>query len=222
MGFSDELRSKASPIWDKEKLHPFVRGIGDGSLSLNRFAYYMRQDYIFLIEYCRVLAMAVAKARSLKDMGWFATLLHETLSTEMELHRSFCQEIGIGRQELEETLPSPTTMAYTRHLTSTAFSGSLGELAASILPCQWGYCEISQTLAAGGAPTSQPHYAKWIDMYNSSEFAQLADFLRHLLDRLAKESGSQELRRMEDAFLTSSRYEYQFWDAAYRMEQWPV
>ena len=222
MGFSDELREKGGPIWDKEKAHPFVTGMGRGDLSPDRFDYYMRQDYIYLIEYCRGLALALAKAQELEDMGWIASLLHATLNTEMALHRSFCQELGIGLQELEQTQPSPTTMAYTRYLLKTAYSGSLGEIIASLLPCQWGYCEIGQALAKAGAPAAQPYYARWIEMYNSPEFAELADGMRGMLDRLAADSSPEELHRMEEAFLISSRYEYLFWDAAYSMEEWPI
>ena len=90
MGLSDELRSRAAPIWEREQSHPFVTGIGDGSLSLDRFRYYMRQDYVFLIDFCRAISLGVAKASQISDMGWFATLIHETLNTEMALHVSFC------------------------------------------------------------------------------------------------------------------------------------
>ena len=222
MGFSDELRKTAGPIWDKEKQHPFVVGIGDGTLALDSFRYYMRQDYIFLIEFCRVLAMAVAKADNLEDMGWFARLLHETLNTEMALHRSFAQEFGISSEELEVTRASPTTQAYTRHLIQTAYSGSLGEIVAALLPCQWGYCEIGQHLAVAGMPKDQPLYARWIEMYNSPEFAALAEGLRGLVDSIGQDASLKEKGRMEEAFLLSSRYEYLFWDACYRMEEWLV
>jgi len=222
MGFSDDLRAKGAKIWDQEKKHPFVTGIGDGTLDLDRFRYYMRQDYVFLVDFCRAVSLAVAKADDLDDMGWFARLLHETLNTEMSLHVGFCQDLGITEDELRATEPSPTTMAYTRHLVETAFSGGAGEIAAAILPCSWGYCEIGQMLAGLGAPTDQPLYSRWIEMYSAPEFAELADWLRSFIDRMAKEGGPQDLKRMEDTFLVSSRYEYMFWDAAYRMEQWPV
>ena len=222
MGFSDELRQKGAPIWDREKQHPFVTGIGDGSLSLDRFRYYMRQDYIFLIDFCRAISLAVAKTRSVEDMGWFARLLHETLNTEMSPHVSFCEELGITEEELKSAQPSPTTLAYTRHLIQTAFSGGVGEIAAAMLPCSWGYCEIGQTLYDKGLPAEQPMYSRWIEMYNSREFADLASWLRSFIDRVALESGEQELKRMEDAFLVSSQYEFMFWDAAYRMEDWPI
>ena len=109
MGFSDELRQTVADMWDREKQHPFVTGIGDGTLEPERFRYYMRQDYVFLIDFCRAISLAVAKAEDVEDMGWFARLLHETLNTEMALHISFCEDFGIGEAELKSTEPSPTT-----------------------------------------------------------------------------------------------------------------
>ena len=72
MGYSEDLRSRAAPIWESEQSHPFVTGIGDGTLPLDRFKYYMRQDYVFLIDFCRAISLAVAKSPGLEEMGWFA------------------------------------------------------------------------------------------------------------------------------------------------------
>ena len=222
MGFSEDMRRECAEIWDTEHNHPLVTGIGDGSLDLEKFRFYMRQDYIYLIDYCRVIALAAAKTQDVEDMGWFAKLLDETLNTEMSLHVSFCEDFGISEEELLATRPSPTTQAYTRHLLQIAFRGCIGEISSSILPCMWGYSEIGQMLYDRGVPTSAPLYARWIEMYNSPEFAELAAWLRGFLDRIAKGCGEAELERMREAFVVSSRYEYMFWDAAWRMEEWPV
>ena len=222
MGFSDELRQRAASTWDKEKAHPFVTGIGDGTLSLDNFRYYMRQDYVFLIEFCRAISLAVAKARTLEDMGWFAQMIHETLNMEMALHVSFCADFDITEEELLATKPSPTTWAYTRHMINTAHQGTVGETAAVILPCSWGYAEIGQALYAQGTPKDQPLYTRWIETYNSQEFADIADWLRGFVDKHAETAGTSELEAMERAFRISSQYEYMFWDAAWRMEEWPV
>ena len=222
MAFSDELRRKGAPIWDREHSHPFVTGIGDGSLTLDQFRYYMRQDYLFLVDFSRAVALAAAKARTLEDMGWFARLMHETLNTEMALHVGFCEDFGISEEELRGTAASPTTLAYTRFLLQTAFSQSAGVIASAILPCSWGYSEIGQMLYDRGLPEGQPLLARWIEMYNAPEFAELADWLRSFIDREAEVSGQRELEQMESAFIRGSQYEYMFWDAAYRMEEWPV
>ena len=222
MGFSDELRQRAASTWDKEKAHPFVTGIGDGTLPLDNFRYYMRQDYVFLIEFCRAISLAVAKARTLEDMGWFAQMIHETLNMEMALHVSFCADFDITEEELLATKPSPTTWAYTRHMINTAHQGTVGETAAVILPCSWGYAEIGQALYAQGTPKDQPLYTRWIETYNSQEFADIADWLRGFVDKHAETAGTSEKETMERAFRISSQYEYMFWDAAWRMEEWPV
>ena len=222
MGFSNDMWRKCAEIWDTEHNHPLVKGIGDGSLELDKFRYYMQQDYIYLIDFCRVIALAAAKTPDVEDMGWFAKLLDETLNTEMALHVSFCEDFGISEAELLATQPSPTTQGYTRFLLQVAYEGSIGEISSAILPCMWGYSEIGQMLYDRGLPEDAPLYARWIEMYNSEEFADLAARLRGFLDRIAEECGNDELGRMQDAFVTGSRYEYMFWDAAWRMEEWPV
>ena len=222
MDFSAKLLSKGAPITDKVISHPFVTGIGDGSLEIEKFRYYMRQDYLYLIDFCRAISLAVAKAGSVEDMGWFAGLVDGTLNTEMSLHVSFCGDFGIAEEELESTEPSPTTMAYTRHLIKTAYSGGVGEIASSLLPCMGGYSEIGRMLHARGLPPAQPLYARWIKTYSALEFAELTVSLRAFIDRIALSSGKAETRKMEETFLVSSRYEYKFWDAAFHMEQWPV
>ena len=62
-----------------------------------------------------------------------------------------------------------------------------------------------------------PFYAQWIDMYASPEFAALATWLRELLDSLA---GTASEERLVEIFRASARYEYLFWEMAYRLERW--
>ncbi len=139
--------------------------MGDGSLPVEKFKYYMMQDYVYLIDYSRVLALASARAPDLETMGWFAQLLDETLNTEMDLHRIYCAEFGISRQRLEDTRPAPTTIGYTSFLLKVAHQGSFGELVAALLPCQRGYWEIGEHLARRGEPGEAPLYGQWIHMY---------------------------------------------------------
>lgn len=219
MNLSERLYQAAAPIWQKTLTHPFVIGLGEGTLPLENFRFYMCQDYVFLIEYSRLLALATAKAPDLDTMGRFAGLLDATLNREMALHREFAAQCGIDAANLATTQPAPTTYAYTRHLVRVAALGDLAEIVAALLPCQWGYCDIGQTLARRGKPAATPFYSQWIDMYASAEFAALAQWLRELLDSLV---GTTKEDRLVEIFCTSARYEYLFWEMAYRMEIWPV
>ena len=80
MKFSKRLYENVLPIWQKNHAHPFVQGLGDGTLDKNKFRFYMIQDYLYLIEYAKVFALGAVKATDLKTMGKFATLLDSTLN----------------------------------------------------------------------------------------------------------------------------------------------
>ncbi len=219
--FTDRLRRLAQPVWEAEHSHPFVRGIGEGTLDIEKFKFWVRQDYLFLIDYARALALAAARAPDLETMRRFSDLADSTLTVEMDLHRSYAAEFGIRPEELETEVKAPTTRGYTDFLLRTAAVEGFPELTCALLPCMWGFSEIGRRLAQGARPSDQ-RYAKWIDMYASTEFAELAAWCRDLVDRTAAGLPGETLRRMEEAFLTSSRYEYLFWEMAWREERWPV
>jgi len=218
--FSERLYRLAQPIWEAQHSHPFVRGIGDGTLEVEKLKFWVRQDYLFLIDYARLLALAVARAPDLPVMRRFADLVHATLNVEMDLHRSYAAEFGISTAELEAEEKAPTTRGYTDFLLRVASLDEFSELIAALLPCMWGFSDIGQRLAQGPGPTDE-RYVKWIEMYSSAEFAELAAWCRALVDRVAAGLPEDRLRRMEDAFLTSSRYEHMFWEMAWRQERWP-
>ena len=79
--FYRELREKTDPLWEAIFHHPFVTGVGDGTLSRDRFEFYLKQDYVYLIDFSRVFALASAKSGTLPEMGTFAALLHATMNT---------------------------------------------------------------------------------------------------------------------------------------------
>jgi thiaminase/transcriptional activator TenA len=219
-GLSADLRSAADEIWDAQHSHPFVHGIGDGTLDLERFRFWIRQDYLFLIEYSRLLALATARAPDLDTMMRFADLMHSTLHEEMDLHRSYSADLGIPAVDLDQEKMAPTTRGYTDYLLRTATVGDFAELVAALLPCMWGFNEIGCRLAERGLP-GEEHYARWIRMYASDEFTALVSWLRELTDRISTNLAGASWDRMREAFLTSSRYELSFWEMAWTLETWP-
>ncbi|RDI71887.1 thiaminase II [Halopelagius longus] len=221
MAFTDELEPEADEIWTAIVEHPMVRRLGEGTLDEGPFREWVRQDYYYLREYSRTFALAASSARRLDRMGTFAELLHSTLNTEMDLHRSYAAEFGITEEELEATDPSPTTRAYTDFLVRTASVETFGETVAAILPCMWGFNETARRLAADGVP-DHDQYAAWIEMYEGEEFTELTEWCLDLMDEVARESAPTDRERYRERFLTSARYEYRFWDAAWRRETWQV
>ena len=214
MSFARELRAGADSIWEAQHAHPFVTGIGDGTLPGESFRFYVRQDYVFLIDYGRLLALGAARAPRLAAMRRFATLSQAILETEMDLHREYAAAWGITAGELEAEQAAPATAGYVDFLLRTAALGDFAELAAALLPCMWGYAEVGERLADRPRP-AHPLYRQWIDMYASDEFQQLAEWSRVLVDEAAAELTGPGHDRMRRAFTACSRHELAFWESAW-------
>jgi thiaminase/transcriptional activator TenA len=217
---SARVRAMAEPIWQAQFDHPFVRGLGDGTLPFETFGNWLRQDYVYLIEYGRLFAYAAGRAPDLATMNVFAKLLYDMTDGEMALHKSYTAEFGITVQELEQVEKWPTCQGYTDFLLRTATIGDYPELIAALLPCMWGYSDLGIHLFNQGLPDEE-RYARWITAYASQEFADLTKWTCDLLDRLSEGAPEAAQRRIEHAFITSARYELAFWEMAWAGEKWP-
>lgn len=222
MLFSERLYQKVKPIWDLNHAHPFVQGIGNGTLEKDKFRFYMIQDYLYLIDFAKLFALGAVKATDVETMGKFATLLDSTLNEEMSLHRQYAAQFDISIEELKKAEPAPATLSYSHYMLHVAHNGTLAELVAALLPCMWSYWEIGKELNAIPNASEHEFYGEWIKMYSSSEFGELAEWLISLLNDLAEGKAETELTKLEDIFITASKFEYIFWDMAYQQEMWPV
>ncbi|GAB1805164.1 thiaminase II [Priestia megaterium] len=221
MKFSERLYEKLQPIWRQNHNHPFVQGMGDGTLEKEKFRFYMIQDYLYLIDYAKLFAIGAMKATDLQTMGKFAALLDSTLNEEMSLHREYAKKFEISEKELEKAQPSPTTLAYTHYMLHVGQSGTLAELVAALLPCMWSYWEIGKELSEKPGANNE-FYREWIEMYSSEEFGELATWCINLFDSLTEEKSEAELEKLEEIFLNTTRFEYMFWDMAYNEAMWPI
>jgi thiaminase/transcriptional activator TenA len=216
---TDRLRNAAEPTWSAQLTHPFVTGVGDGSLHPEKFGFYLRQDYLYLIDYARVFAFCAAKSPDLPTMVQFSTLLAETIGVEMDLHRSFVGEFGITPEALESERKAPTCQGYTDFLLATAAIDDYPSILAALLPCMWGYRDVGLHLAANGA-SPDSRYQTWIEMYAGDEYGQLVDWCIDLMNAAGEGLPERAIRHLEDVFITSSRYELAFWEMAWSLEQW--
>jgi thiaminase/transcriptional activator TenA len=222
MTFSEQLRQLAAPIWAAQLKHPFVVALGKGTLPARKFQYYILQDARYLEELARVFAMGSAKATNADTALRFAQLVEETMVVERGLHESYGKRWSLSPKNMRSTPLAPTNHAYCRHMRSVAQTGTLGEITVVALPCAWVYCEVGQHLLRKGTPKSSHPYQDWLQLYASPEFAEVARWMREVVDRCAKTAGMAEKIRMKEAFMISSRYEWMFWDMAWKEEQWPI
>lgn len=212
------LRENSGGVWEKNFNHPFVQGIGNGTLEEERFRHYLQQDYVYLVHFVKFLAFGVVKGVDLDMMRKFSSFVEITLTTEMDIHRGICADFGISTNELERTKPSPTCLSYTSFLLKVAYEGDMVDIASALLPCSWGYLDIAQRLKSRGLPDHK-HYRHWIESYASREFVEVVQWCKELIDRLAGDSSPEKVARLQMIFDSALGYEYLFWEMAWNMEK---
>jgi thiaminase/transcriptional activator TenA len=218
--FTSVLWADIEHIYDRVLAHPFVRGLRDGSLPRESFRHYITQDAHYLRIYARVLALCAARARHPQDVTMFARHAANAVAAEQDLHESLLADMGFSPEAAAAAPIAPTTLAYTSFLLSAAYEGSYPEAVGAVLPCYWLYARVGEHLRSAGSP--DPVYDKWINAYGDPAFQHVTAEVLDATVRLAGESGAVERRLMRERNLTAARYEWMFWDAGYRVEQWPV
>ncbi|GAC1428755.1 MAG: thiaminase II [Ktedonobacteraceae bacterium] len=221
MGLSERLHQSVLSLWERQRTHPFVIALGNGSLSQANFEFYIRQDALFLDVLTKTFAYAVGKTTDHDEMEQFGKYVLNTLLVEADLHRRYGEHVGLTPAEMAATPMAPTNYAYTRHLLSIATMGTLPELLAAVLPCAWIYAEIGRHLTENVPPISDHPYADWLATYASPDFDAVQIWIREHLDARARDISMEDEKKLFAIFLTSTRYEWLFWEMAWRLEEWP-
>ena len=214
--FSEQLRSEAEPIWRQIFQHPFLKKIKDGTLPEETFRYYLIQDYLYLEGFGRTVALALAKAPTSQT---FEDLAHRVMTpVERPLHNQLFAAAGLTQRDADNAVRSPANTAYVDHMLQTASLHGLGPTAAALLPCPWTYHLLKEEVGQ----SEHPIYGQWTRFYVEGLLEGSVKAWRGFVDQMAEDASPMEKDAMRQAFLTSSRYEYMFWDAAHTRQQWPV
>src|ERR1700676_5492956 len=107
MRFSDEAWQQNAGL--REAIHrlPFNTELASGTLSRERFRFYIVQDAIYLGQYARVLALAAAKAPEIATLHAFANSALGAVAVEQALHTRYLQEFGAAPASVMPAEPTP-------------------------------------------------------------------------------------------------------------------
>src|SRR5437879_3628162 len=178
MKFSQHLRSIAEPIWAAQLTHPFVVGLGNGTLPERKFKYYILQDALFLADLAQVFAAAAKKAPDAASTSRFNKLAEDTLVVERSLHETYGKRWKLTSQQMARVPIAPTNYAYTRHMLQVAQNGTALDATVVTLPCAWIYCVVGQHLLRKGKPPKSHPYQHWLLLYASPRFPACGHRLR--------------------------------------------
>lgn len=217
MSLSEELRSSVGPLWEKTVAHPFVIELGDGTLPQEKFRVYFQQDHLFLRDWIALMCAAVARAPDFATARPLAAFVHGALSGEEDLFQRYFEDASMSQEEIGKLKHLPTTFAYSGFLRSMAGEGTFHEIITTLLGIEWPYLEWGKRLAAAGKRPGDKYYQTWIDIHSGKELDDFVAWMRDILDNAAV----GDVEKLKDIFLSTLRYEYLFWEMAYKGETWP-
>lgn len=219
MSFSRSLKERSLKVWEEGYNHPFVQELGKGTLSQDKFQFYLLQDYHYLLQYAKVFALAAVKSPNEELITRFTTIQYQTLTEELELHRQYMKEFGITEEDLNNTEVSLYNRTYTANMLAVGQTGDLAGVLATVFPCAWTYADYATRLKDEYANELEGNFFKsWIETYASAEFTESFEWFYDTLDELCENKSGAELKEVERIFVSSVEFEYLFWDMAYKKE----
>lgn len=209
--WSEEAWSLGEPIYKAITEFPFVRELAAGTLSRERFMFYLRQDAMYVDNYIRVLAHVASRLSETAMVEDFLKFALDGVMVERALHKSY-----LGEDGLAGATPTAVNLLYMDHETSLGLAPVEVE-AAGILPCFWVYQKVGESILAG-ASKDNPYY-HWIETYGDPAFEVSTRRAIEICDTLAERASAETRRQMTSAYLRSTRFEQMFWESAYRLDE---
>jgi thiaminase (transcriptional activator TenA) len=208
---SETALAKCERIIQAIKQHPFNKELANGSLNIEKFAYYIEQDTLYLRDYARSLAIIAAKA-PLKFVKDFLSFANGALIAEQEVVHSFFRQTFDFKKTGKLT---PATLSYTSYLLQVSSTAPVEIAIASVLPCFWVYKIVGQSIAQNTNMESHNPYGKWIETYSGKEFSDSVERAIIIFDEVALSASDAIRYLMLDAFYKSTVLEWHFWNDAY-------
>jgi thiaminase (transcriptional activator TenA) len=220
--FAAILRTHAAADFGRSFRHPFVLSLANGSLAAETFRFYQMQDARYLEALADAASLISTRTHEPDSKMWWIEAARLALIVERSLHLNYGTKLGYGPADIAALRLTPTNRAYQAHLVDTATRGSLVEAIAAFAPCPWLYASLGQHLQRTmGEPAADHPYAEWLKTYAAPDFLTYMSVLLEELQTAANAAGERELTRAKEAFLTSVRYEWAFWEQAWVREGWP-
>ncbi len=214
MRFTDELREAAGDQWNRVVNHKFTDELAEGTIDRNILKRYLIQDHKFLDAFVVLLSSVVAHARCLKDRIPGCQFLALITGTENTYFERSLDKLGVSSEQSAAVPAAPPTVKFCELMQTVASEGTLGEMLAVIVVCEWSYLSWGERVLS---KTNRDDFAtyEWVDLHSGDYFASVVEYLRTLLDKeggLVDQDGKDKCKAR---FLEAVQCEEDFFNHVY-------
>lgn len=212
----EQTREKTEHIFQSIIKHDFVIDLMQANLAKDVFGFYVNQDSLYLSEYKKSLVTVGTKCHRPHETQFFYESATGIIQVEDALHKEFLEDKYIS------PTPSPTCELYNSYLARIVNNESVEVGIAAVLPCFTIYQEVGEFILKSQSNHLPNPYQKWINTYASEEFAAAVEQAIEITNTYARTASAENLAKMEEVFMKTSKLEWMFWDSAYKQEAWKI
>jgi len=208
-------RFDVKEAWKAHTEHEFIERMADGTLPLEKFKYYLIQDYLFLVQFARAKALGAYKSKSIDSIAASSgEVLH--VHREMSLHLDYCKEFGLSKENVEKHEENQACTAYTRYVLDIGQSEDWFALQVAFAPCLLGYGAIAKRLAEDPKTVREGNtYWKWIQNYVAADYTEAVTVGQDVLEKYAVLQSPSRIEELVKIFIHATRMETGFWNMGY-------
>ncbi len=218
MTFSNQAWLNIQPYFEKITTMDFIQELMKGTLSEERFLFYLYQDSAYLSDYGKILASISSRLYEDEYRLQFMSFALGTIEVEKALHSSYFKELKLSEKQFEI---SPSCMLYTSYLHKLISIEPIEVAMAGVLPCFRVYQEVGDFITKNHKSNDNP-FQQWIDTYGDINFTKAVRDAEAICDQYAKNTTDDIRKKMFEAYEYSTKMEFLFWDSAYELEKWKL
>ena len=207
--FFYKLKNSCKKEWSEYTNHKFLSDLVNNKLPYKNFKNYLVQDYVFLQQFLKILALSVYKSNNFDEINRSINFI-KGIDYEIKLHISYCKKWKIPLKSLNNIVVEKANSAYTDHVLKVGKNGDNLDIFSCLSVCIIGYGEIGFNLSKI-KNWKKSKYSSWIQMYSSKEYQRVAKNNIEYLDILLKNNKGRKFNTLKKNFKKSTILERNFW-----------
>jgi thiaminase/transcriptional activator TenA len=213
---SERLLLAAEVAWQEAMEKRFLLEMADGTLSPERFRYYMLIDYLYLIEYIKTLRIIEERSGEPEIKSFLQNTIGATEEELGRVHFPNMMQLGITEEVISKTALPQEAEEYIRYMRSLAQKRPILESLTALLDCSWAYAYIAEHMIEQyGEKIRNSRYRDWFMAYITKEYMDSNQAWIDMVDALAEALDEEREEELCRIFVTCAGYENEFWDAVY-------
>ena len=177
---TSNLKIKYGNLWERVVTHPFIKEMGDATLSKEVFRRYFVQDYAVVGDIVATVAYGIAKAPDLDGAEILNRFMQGILNPEKEIFHDTLRDFHATPEELADK--KPITEAFGDFLVRIGLEGTFADIATVLYVTEGTYMDWAGRLINAGKKPQVEAYQAWIDIHGPDVLGDVVQYLGRYLD----------------------------------------